>query len=286
MHSLQQIRTSPDGNDLKSDIKIFLSISFLVFLFVLFFQPFNIDRLLPNNKLLFIAGMAAIIFMFSFIFHIWVPSLFPKFFRTGTWEAGPVYSTSILVVIFTSVSYTFYLHYVGSVSLSMYMVFKIVILCTVPEMVLRTIYKERLLKHQIRILKNEHSDLLALLEKHSIGKESESIELFSENRSEKLELPVTDLLLIKSADNYIELYYKEQDQTRKKLIRNTLKNVEEQLSKYNDFVRCHRTSMVNIRYVIKLIREYGAHKIKLSGFEEKIPVSRQYLLRVKDAIDT
>ncbi len=285
MYSISPLKTSYASNDLRSDIKIFFSISLLVFLFVLFFQPFNLDHLNANNKLLFISGLAAIIFIFSYVFHIWIPSVYPKFFKTGTWEAGPAYITSVLVIIFTSVSYTFYLYYVGSVSLSMYLVFKVVIICIVPEAVLRYVYKERLLKHQIRILKNENGDLLTLLEKHNIGKEPESVELYSENRTEKVELQVNDLLLIKSADNYIELYYKEQEQTKKKLIRSTLKNVEEQLSKYNDFVRCHRTSMVNIRYVVKLIRNYGVHKIKMIGFEEEIPVSRQYLLRVKDAID-
>lgn len=285
MHSIHLQKASSSGSDLKSDTKVFFSISLSIFLFILFFQPFDLITLNFNNKLLFIAGMGVITFFFLLIFHRSIPELFPKFFKTGIWEVGPAYITSMLSIIFTSVSYVFYLHYVGSVSMSMYIVFKVILICLAPEIILRNVYKERSLKLQIHTLRKEHSKLLVILEKYNLENQVDSIELFSENRSEKIELHARDLLLIKSADNYIELHYKEKEQIKKKLIRNTLKNIEEQLNKYNVFIRCHRTSLVNIKYITKLISKLGTHKIKMLGYEEEIPVSRQYLLRVKEAID-
>ena len=49
---------------IKEDRKLFLSISFGVFLFVLFFQPFLIDHVDFNNMLLIVAGLGGIVFLF------------------------------------------------------------------------------------------------------------------------------------------------------------------------------------------------------------------------------
>ena len=45
----------------RKNLGLFLSISFGVFLFVLFFQPFNLDYFEFNNRLIFVAGMATIL---------------------------------------------------------------------------------------------------------------------------------------------------------------------------------------------------------------------------------
>ena len=106
----------------------------------------------------------------------------------------------------------------------------------------------------------------------------------SENKSEIIKLRIDDLVLIKSADNYIEILYKENEKIQQKLIRNTLKNIEAQLKEYSDIIRCHRTYIVNKQYVRDFTRGYTGYRLKLSGFDEEIPVSRQYLLTVKEAI--
>ncbi len=284
MHSKYVRKESSSDNVKNKEINFFFRISLFAFLFILFFQPFDLNIPNFNNKLLFIAGMAAIIFSFSLLFHKGIPELFPKFFKTGVWETGPAYITSVMVVVFTSVSYVFYLFYVGSVAMSIYIVFKVFLICLTPEIIIRTLYKERVLEHQISTLRKDHSRLLSDLEKYKSENQVDSIELYSENRSEKIELHPTDLLFVRSADNYIELYFKEKENIRKKLLRNSLKNIEEQLNKYKFFVRCHRTSLVNIRYIVKFLSNYGTHKIQMLGYDKEIPVSRQYLLQVKEAI--
>ena len=54
-------------NSLKEELALFLSISFGVFLFVLFFQPFSFDTFDFNNRLLVVAGLSAIVFLFMFL---------------------------------------------------------------------------------------------------------------------------------------------------------------------------------------------------------------------------
>jgi DNA-binding LytR/AlgR family response regulator len=94
---------------------------------------------------------------------------------------------------------------------------------------------------------------------------------------------IADVAFIKSADNYVEIVYVEGDTYKKKLIRNTLKNIELQIKQYSNFIRCHRISIVNFHFIEKLNSNYGNHWITIKGYEEHIPVSRQYLLKLKES---
>src|SRR4030042_6886956 len=122
---------------IKHDLKVLFSIGLGVFLFVLFFQPFELDHLTFNNKLLFLAGFGAIAFIVMVFFHIVLPVIWPKFFKSGTWESEPVYLISALIWIFSSVASAFYLRYVGSTELTMYLMFNIIIICIAPAVVLQ-----------------------------------------------------------------------------------------------------------------------------------------------------
>jgi DNA-binding LytR/AlgR family response regulator len=76
--------------------------------------------------------------------------------------------------------------------------------------------------------------------------------------------------------------YQEGNEVKKKMIRNTLKNVEQQLRDFNNFIRTHRTSIVNIQNIDKLHKNFNTYWLSLVNTIETIPVSRQYLMVVKE----
>jgi DNA-binding LytR/AlgR family response regulator len=82
----------------------------------------------------------------------------------------------------------------------------------------------------------------------------------------------------------VEIAYSEDANIRKKLIRNTLKNIEIQLKQYSNFIRCHRTYIVNVHYIEKLHHDFSSHWITIKGYPEKIPVSRQYLQKLREIL--
>jgi hypothetical protein len=277
--------TSPVQDEFIQEIKLLFGISLSVFLFVLFFQPFDLNHLNFNNKLLFIAGLGAITFLMLVFFHLVLPRVMPNLFKADEWEFVNVYLLSALFIILNSVALAFYLRFAGTVSLSMYMMFKVVFISAAAIIVLRFYHNTRELKHQIRLLYTKNNKLNALLTESKEGRNLETIEIYSENKSEKLEIKLIDLVLIKSADNYIEVVYLDNGQFRKKLIRNTLKSIEDMLQKFPWFIRCHRTGIINVEYIDKLTRSYSGYKIYIKGYDNEVSVSRQYLLKVREAFN-
>ena len=126
--------------------------------------------------------------------------------------------------------------------------------------------------------------LLKKLEKFEDDVLHKSIEFISDYGNEGLTLQIADIVLLKSADNYVEILYREDHIIKKNLIRNTLKSIELQLKPYSNFIRCHRTSIVNTFYIDKLTRRFNNHLLIIKGYDESIHVSRQYLLKVKEAL--
>lgn len=269
---------------LNEKIKILLGTSFAVFLFILFFQPFPGDRFDFNNRLLFIAGFGAILFFIMFLVKIAWPWIFNR--KRGDENKTLInqYLSSFIILILSSVAFTFYLRYVGQVNISFYVVFKVVLICMAGPLtfIIYDIYKD--LKRQNESLLSQVETLEKKISKYEEESLNKSIEFVSETGTDNLSLLIAEVILVQSADNYVEISFMEGENIRKKLIRNTLKNIEIQLKQYPNFVRCHRTCIVNLHFVEKLHHEAGQHWLNIRGSAEKIPVSRQYLLKLKEIL--
>lgn len=70
--------------------------------------------------------------------------------------------------------------------------------------------------------------------------------LRGENKLDVLQLAPEDLLYVETARNYVEIHYKKEGKTSKKLLRTTLKKVS---AAHPDLLRVHRSFLVNSMYV-------------------------------------
>ncbi|MCX6328902.1 MAG: LytTR family DNA-binding domain-containing protein [Bacteroidia bacterium] len=269
---------------LKKELGHFLSISLGVFLFVLFFQPFPLDRFDFNNRLLFVAGLGAIVFLFMVLVRIVFPWLIQNSHQSNNEHILPSYIGGFIILALSSVAFAFYMRYVGLVSISFYIIIKVVLICLTPTVVLSLCDAFKELKEQNESFIKEKKIIQKQIKKYEEDYLNKSIEFISDNSTEKLNLLIADVAFIKSADNYVEIVYKEGDNFKKKLIRNTLKNIEQQIKPYSNFIRCHRICIVNLYYIEKLKSNYNDYWLTIKGYNEQIPVSRQYLLKIKEAI--
>lgn len=269
---------------IKEDRKLFLSISFGVFLFVLFFEPFQLDQFDFNNRLLIIAGLGGIIFLFmvltraAFLWIIKYENPTPPELVFLSYLGG------FIILVLSSVAFAFYLRYVGSVNITFYTMFKVVLICLFPPVALAITDELKELRQQIKLLTIKKGFVHDKVKKYEDEYLHKFIEFASENQTENFSLLISNVALIKSADNYVEIEYMEDKHLRKKLLRSTLRNIEQQLTPYPNFIRCHRICIVNTHYIEKINRKFNNHWLTIKGSQDLIPVSRQYLLKLKEAI--
>lgn len=269
--------------NIKAYLGLFAAVSLGVFLFVLFFQPFPLDQLDFNNKLLFVAGLGAIVFLFT-IFRIVLPWGRNINQQEDNEPVITSYLIDFLLLILISVTFAFYLRYVGHITVTFFIMFKVVLISLAAVIILRVSESFRDLQQRNELLKKHQISIQQQLEQYEDNLLNKTIEIISENRNENLKLQIADIAFVRSADNYVEVFYREEGNLKKELIRNTLKNIEQQVKPYNRFVRCHRTCIVNSHYIDNLNSTFNNYWLSLRDIDEKIPVSRQYLLSIKEIL--
>ena len=102
------------------------------------------------------------------------------------------------------------------------------------------------------------------------------VQIYDEKGEMRLSVRREHLLLIESADNYVCVWYTNQNAPKKVLVRNTLKQVAEQLSSTH-IQRCHRSYLINLDHVKVLRREKEGVFVELGidGVPD-VPISKTY----------
>lgn len=134
------------------------------------------------------------------------------------------------------------------------------------------IWQERVA--QLRILRERLADDETALQ-------TAYIQIFDTKGEMRLSVRREHLLLIESADNYICVWYTNNNSPKKILVRNTLKQVAEQLSSTH-IQQCHRSYMVNLDLVKVMRREKEGMYVEfgLEGVPD-VPISKTYADSIK-----
>jgi len=272
----------PFDSDLRNSLKVGIWMGIGMFLFILFLQPLEIEKTDFDIYILLIAGFGGITFLLISLGNLAIPWVYRKI-TSDKGSLKIMLLFQLLIWILNAVAFSFYLRYVGKVQLSMFLAFKVVVLSFFPPVINIFISELQNARSQLIILHQRNRELTGIVSNNR--KEEHVVEFVSDNRSEKLKLNLKALILVKSAENYVEILYRENDSIQKKLLRTTLKNIEDQLNPYSFIIRCHRTCIVNSSFVESLKRIPTGFRLQITDYEEEIPVSRQYLLGVKSILD-
>ncbi|MHC1733192.1 MAG: LytTR family DNA-binding domain-containing protein [Bacteroidales bacterium] len=262
-----------------------LALSLGVFLFILFFQPFPVDNFDLNNSLVYIAGFGGIIFISVVSVRVFLPeSLMRNDNQYDKRRVFPSYLKGFLILLISVIAFEFYLRYVGSVKINFIISIKVFLICLALTVIISLYDRIRELREHNYSLIVEKKLILKQVQKYEEDYLNKSVEFNSENLNENFSLLIAEVAFIKSADNYVEIVYKEGEMFKRKLLRNTLKNIEQQIKQYSNFIRCHRTCIVNLHFIEAVEKSSENHWVVIKGNNEKLPVSRQYLLRLKEAL--
>jgi DNA-binding LytR/AlgR family response regulator len=108
----------------------------------------------------------------------------------------------------------------------------------------------------------EHADLMLNIE--------------TDNISETIEMLKSKLICIEANDNYSAVYYEKNGKIQKTLYRITLKKIESSLIIYEEFIRCHKSYIVNIDYLVKIVGNSQKSKMIIKNLDFEIPISRNF----------
>ncbi len=98
------------------------------------------------------------------------------------------------------------------------------------------------------------------------------IKLTGDNKSEELIIDPKSLVYAQAMENYVTVYYIENDSLQNIIFRNKLKNIEEQSR--GILQNCHRSFLVNEQFISKIIKEGQKQFLVLRIENIKIPLSK------------
>jgi hypothetical protein len=101
------------------------------------------------------------------------------------------------------------------------------------------------------------------------------IQISSQLKKEELSFYPSEFLYAESDGNYVVFYLCRNNLLKKEIIRNSINNIEQQLSGVPFLLRTHRAFIVNLKKVKSRQGNTLGYLIKLPETENKIPVSRK-----------
>jgi len=106
---------------------------------------------------------------------------------------------------------------------------------------------------------------------------SKIINFFDEKDELQLSLRLDHIYFIESAENYVNVYYRNKENTERFTLRSSLKKQQEKLEKHG-FIRCHRSYLVNFDNILLLRKDKNGPYLDFGAPNlPQIPVSKTYL---------
>ncbi len=136
---------------------------------------------------------------------------------------------------------------------------------------------------------NEFRDdpnFIELIEKSFIPEKKDRIVSIKTDTKEELTINLKNLLYIEAQENYSRVVWMVDDGLTEKLLRVTLKNIEDQIAD-DTILRCHRSFIINAKVKYTILGNSNGYRLKLKLFKHTIPISRslgkEIVAKLKDS---
>lgn len=269
----------PFNDDFKYNSKLifFLSIGVLVFLYL--FQPLDVSLMNNKEKLYVVLGLGAVTFLSLSLNLLILPSLFPGIFIKRIWNIKKEIIWNLWILSTISVSYYSYYRLLGIFDIDFRMILGLIIIAIIPITGLIIVNRNRMLRNSLKLSEGINKKL-----KENKSIEEKLVHFQSDYVKDNLSIKVSLLLLIRAANNYIEVFWKEGYKVKSQMIRTSLLKAEELLREHKFIFKCHRSYMVNINYIDKIEGNVQGYKLFFENLDFSIPVSKNFVYKLKELI--
>ncbi len=265
--------------DKDNTIRMVLFTAFFALLFINIFQPFNSRSWYPNisefnyfffSSLIILTGMLVVVIS-RIIMNLVKKNKEVTYFQYTLWVVAEITAMSLFYALFSKyvpkggeVKDFFELFQKSAVNTSL------VLLLPYSISFLYFSYREK----TRQLAEKMNSDTPETGKKGLIAFPDEKGEI-------KITIALNNLVFIDSADNYATIHYINKEKISNYMIRNSLKWIEENISKDTPLVRCHRSYIVNLDKVKVLKKTRDGVFIELDVPQlPDMPVSKTYYEKV------
>ncbi len=269
----------PFNDDLKHNTKIIFIISLCVFAFLFLFQPLDLDSLATKEKFYLMIGICVITFIALSLNLLLLPSLFPKIFIHTEWTIKKEILWNIWILLTISISYFFYNKSLHLMEFDFYMVVNLLLTAIVPISALIVINYNKMLRIHLQLA----NEINKKLKDNKLQKEK-IVYFKSDYQKDSLAIKVNLIRFIRSANNYIEVFWKEDDIMKNQMVRCSLTKAEEILKEDKFIFKCHRSYLVNINLIEKIEGNSQGYKLFFEKNDFSIPVSKNFANKLKELI--
>lgn len=249
-----------------------------VFLFLFLFQPFGLQQTGPD-LLRITLGYGVVCFLVMIFLNILVIRLFPRYFDEENWTLGRDIFWNLVNILTIGFFNLVFSSRIGISSITptsiLYLEFYTLLVAIFPVS-LAIIWKEKLLRTRHEKASREMTGMTTQLPASGT-----LIHVPSENQGEAFDIPPDALVFLQSAENYIEIYFTDREQTKKAVIRYTLKQLTQDWEEHRFLFRCHKSFLINTRRITEVTGNAQGLRVRLLGTDRVIPVSRQLTSELK-----
>lgn len=277
----------PLNIDFNRVLPFILAFGFFISIFLIIFQPFGLNNYHSPDKTLQLIGMGFIVTILLSVNLLAIPKIISSVFSEDRWNIGREITWNIWLSVTTILGSSFYWVLVTGQTVSAAYIYRASLNSLVFTLFLTPISVLCVMSNYIRSLKRKlerAEEVTRSLQSSQTKSFTHPLELLSETGKEKLKMPVDKLLFIQSCDNYANVVRQKNGSTTEKLLRSSLKNIEEQIT-LPFVVRCHRSFIVNLSLVRAITGNSRNYTLSLKNYHTPIPVSRESEKQVLELLE-
>ena len=249
-------------------------------LFLLFFEPFDINLSTHDNKTFEVLFFGVITTIVLLVFLYLLPLLFPKVFSDKFWKVKHQIFFYLIVLFVIATCNGLYTNYINNLSFSWanywWIINRTYVLGGIPLAFITLIDQKR----KAKMNAGQAQNMLDSIKDFSKNTSETLHHINTDLKSEIISFTEDDFYYTAATGNYIDIYVSEKDSFKKETYRLALSSFEAQLDAFS-LVRCHRSYLVNLKKVKNISGNAQGLKLTLDDQLETIPVSRKYIPTIK-----
>jgi len=262
----------------KSDYVQIVLTSIFISIFIYVLQPFGLSTLPAQTLVLFIVKVASAAMLVSII----VTQVLPKYLlNEDLWQIWK--QASLILLNFSAIALVLQylvLEDIKFITLLSYLAFTILIAIG-PLCIRLLITQNKLLKENLAQAKLVND----ALETNNIQRVENEIKLNADD-GESLYFLEQQFIYAKAEKNYVEIFCQDRRKTTTNVLRMPFSTLIQQLNKSElDMTHCHRSYLVNLQKITKIIGNSRGYSLELNRGEFLIPVSRSKAKQVLDDVN-